>query len=340
MQLDNPLLLIFAGVVLFIITPYLIFSDKGIFNKYRKSKKLQDKEFIENALKFVYDCEYRGAACTINSLAGNLRITTDHCVIIVTELLRLNLIYKIDDRIVLTPEGRTYALRIIRIHRLWEKYLADKTGINEKEWHYQAEIQEHILSENEADELSAILGNPLYDPHGDPIPLRDGEIPPKKGIPLTRLVDGDFAEIVHIEDEPDTIYAQLTALDLHPGMKLRIIDSNTQKIVFECEGDEKILSPIFCANISVVKIEHAQLQVKEYVPLSTLEEGELAKISGISKSIRGLQRRRLLDLGFVHGSEIIKEFSSPNGDPVAFRIKNSLIALRKEQSDKIFIERV
>ena len=75
----------------------------------------------------------------------------------------------------LSSEGRSYALRIIRIHRLWEKYLADETGVDEREWHHSAEEFEHKLTPTDADALAAQIGNPVFDPHGDPIPSTDGD---------------------------------------------------------------------------------------------------------------------------------------------------------------------
>jgi DtxR family Mn-dependent transcriptional regulator len=62
-------------------------------------------------------------------------------------------------------------LKIVRVHRLWEKYLAEETGLNEVDWHPEAELKEHEISFEEANKLAVKLNNPLFDPHGDPIQL-------------------------------------------------------------------------------------------------------------------------------------------------------------------------
>ena len=103
----------------------------------------------------------------------------------------------------LTPEGCSYALRVIRIHRLLESYLAERTGVDESEWHQRADQMEHRVTAAEAEALSAQLGNPSYDPHGDPIPTADGVMPSRRGLPLSALKAGAVARIVHVEDEPD-----------------------------------------------------------------------------------------------------------------------------------------
>ena len=74
----------------------------------------------------------------------------------------------------LTSEGKAGALRIIRVHRLWEHYLAEETGHAADSWHREAEDREHSISATEADELDELMGFPVYDPHGDPIPTDTG----------------------------------------------------------------------------------------------------------------------------------------------------------------------
>ncbi len=88
---------------------------------------------------------------------------------------------------VLTPAGQESALHIIRAHRLWERYLADETGFSEAEWHAQAEFLEHELEPSDVNALSAQLGNPLHDPHGDPIPTAGGDLVTHGGMPLPAL---------------------------------------------------------------------------------------------------------------------------------------------------------
>jgi DtxR family Mn-dependent transcriptional regulator len=102
----------------------------------------------------------------------------------------------------LTPDGRSYALQIVRAHRLWERYLADETGFDETKWHAKAEQYEHQLTPHDATKLAGRLGYPLMDPHGDPIPTAHGELVDRSGQALTTLTPGQDARILHLEDEP------------------------------------------------------------------------------------------------------------------------------------------
>ncbi len=329
------LLLIGSGVV--VLAFWLIYPGTGIIAKIGKRKYERGKEYIENALKFIYKCEYEKKSCSLNGLAGNLKISTDMASSVLVTLSEMNLIEYQGDNFSLTPDGRSYALRIIRIHRIWEKYLSERTSFHEKEWHYKAEEQEHIMSIKEADALAEQLGNPIYDPHGDPIPQKDGSLPPAKGHSLNTLKAGDFARVTHIEDEPQVIYEQILAQDIRPGMQLRVMSCENNKVTIEAEGDEKVFSNAFAANINVTHLHKSEVAEENFNTLATLKPGEKAIVAGISKKVFGLNRRRLLDLGFVPGTEITCLMKSPTGEPTAYSVKGAAIALRDDQVKTIFI---
>jgi len=237
----------------------------------------------------------------------------------------------------LTPAGHEYALHIIRAHRLWERYLADETGYGETQWHDQAEQVEHELSPVEIDQLAAQLGNPTHDPHGDPIPTSDGWIVNQHGLPLTIMEAGQVARITHLEDEPDAVYAQLAAEGLYPGMEVHILEVSPQRVRFWADGDEHVLAPIVAANISV-QLLPKEIPMEPGWTLADLKPGEKGKVTTLSPRCRGAERRRLLDLGIVPGTVIEAEMVSPGGDPTAYLVRDTLIALRKEQAELINIE--
>jgi DtxR family Mn-dependent transcriptional regulator len=285
----------------------------------------------------MYNCEYNNIGCTLNSIAGKLSISEDEAAELITKLEDLGLLLSNQVNLQLTNEGRSYALRIIRIHRLWEKYLADETGLDEREWHISAEEFEHKLTISDAEVLAAQIGNPVFDPHGDPIPTSSGEIPIKTGKPLTDLLFGEFASIIHIEDEPDAIYQQLVAEGLYTGMQVRMLELTRERVKFTANGEECVLAPLFARNITVAPIKFEKPVEGRFKPLSALKVEEKGVVLGISKALRGQQRRRLMDLGVVPGSEIVVEMQSAGGDPSAYRIKGALIALRKKQADRIYL---
>jgi len=335
--MSNPIvtLLIGAGIILIAVTAF--FPQKGFFAKVRRGKNISKKVLIEDALKHLYNCEYNNISCTLNSIAGKLSISEDDAADLITKLEDIGMLTSSQDNLQLTEEGRSYALRIVRIHRLWEKYLADETGLDEREWHISAEEFEHKLTTSDAEVLAAQIGNPVFDPHGDPIPTSSGEIPTKTGKPLTDLKFGEFASIIHIEDEPDAIYQQLVAEGLYIGMQVRMLESTRERVRFTANGEECVLAPLFARNITVAPIKFEKQVEGRFKQLTSLEVGDKGIVLGISKALRGQQRRRLMDLGVVPGSEIIVEMQSIGGDPSAYRIKGALIALRKKQADRIYL---
>lgn len=336
--MNNPLETLIIGILIIFVISIFIWPDKGVIANWKKAKKQSLKIQIEDALKHLYDFEEKGISITLHSLAGHLGVNGDEVASIAETLKEMKLIIIKNEKLYLTSEGRTYALKIIRVHRLWESYLAEETGVKEKDWHIYAEEKEHFIDQNEADLLAAKMGNPSYDPHGDPIPTADGEIPKRKGIPLTEADSNKVFQIVHIEDEPQAIYSQIIAEGLFPGMQIRVIEISKERIKFIAEGEECILPPLIAANLTVVPLLYTDKIKKEFKTLSSLGIGEQGEIVGISKACRGQQRRRLLDFGLVPGTKIIAELESIGKDPIAFNIRGASIALRKSQTDYIYIK--
>ncbi len=318
----------------------LLRPQQGYLWRWQRIRRMAGRVLIEDALKHLYDCEYLQRPATVQSLSGALGISGDKGADLLAQIEARRLLESRQGMVRLTPEGREYALRIIRAHRLWERYLSDETGLSEAEWHKEAERREHAISADEADALAAQMGNPSYDPHGDPIPTSSGDIPPPSGQPLTALPVGQLATIVHLEDEPDAVYAQLVAESLHPGMRVQVTEVSPERIRFWGDGDEHVLAPVVAANISVVSLPSDQVMQGPFETLSMLQPGEKAMVVGISPSCRGLERRRLMDLGILPGTQIEAEMKSPAGDPTAYRIRGALIALRQEQASLIHISRL
>ncbi|RMF03017.1 MAG: ferrous iron transport protein A, partial [Chloroflexi bacterium] len=179
-----------------------------------------------------------------------------------------------------------------------------------------------------------------HDPHGDPIPMASGEFVPHGGQPLTALAAGDLARIVHIEDEPPVVYAQLVAEGLYPGMDVQLKENTPERLTFWAGGAEHVLAPILARNISVAPFSNGKSAADQpFERLSDLKIGETAKVVSILPACRGAERRRFMDLGILPGTVIKAEMVSPGGDPTAYLIRQSLIGLRKEQAQMIHITR-
>jgi DtxR family Mn-dependent transcriptional regulator len=289
----------------------------------------------EHALKHLHHCEFCGLDATSQSLCTTLSVSRRKTNRLLGVLEASGLIRGLEGRWELTDRGRQYALRVIRVHRLWEQYLAEHSGLDESEWHDAADYREHRMTPEQAEALAAKLGHPRFDPHGAPIPTANGDVPPARGEPLSRLDAGQHAVVVHVEDEPAAVYAQLVTQGLSVGARLEVIQSTPDVLRLEVDGEEQVLAPVVAADISVVKLGAPPRPVGRTERLSSLEIGQQAEVVAISPACRGLQRRRLLDLGLVPGTVVGAEFRGTVGEPTAYRVRGALIALRNSQADLI-----
>jgi DtxR family Mn-dependent transcriptional regulator len=306
----------------------------------RRIRRRGDREALEDGLKHLYKSVRFGQRPTLESLAGSLEVSRSRAARLLDTMQRSGLV-DADRPLELTEKGRSHALQVIRTHRLWERYLADRTELGPAEWHASAEAREHELDPSEVEVLSARLGHPRYDPHGDPIPTAAGEIPAPIGHALADLPAGAHARIVHIEDEPDTLYQRLLAMGLHPGMQLTVAARDGAGLRLEADGRELVIDPICAANVTVVADDEAPLPdpLAGAETLVGLRPGDEAEVLGLSPVCEGSQRRRLLDLGMVPGTRIQAEFVSASGGAVAYRLRGAVIALRPEQQRWVRIRR-
>lgn len=331
-----PAYLASFGLVLALV---VLWPKGGLLTRWRAAQRLRGRFLREDALKHILKAEAVGHVPTCESVAGILGLAHDTSARLLEEMEQAGLVSFDQGRLHLCGAGRELAIHIVRAHRLWESYLADRTGVDEARWHRMAERQEHLMTQQEANALDAQLGHPTHDPHGDPIPNAQGQCASDAGQPLNCLPVATPLLITHIEDEPDAIYAQLCAQGLRSGMRAYIIEKTPQRIRFWADGSEQVVAPILANNISAVPIPEtrtADLLAEEY--LSGLKPGHEARIVGLTHACRGAERRRLLDLGFVPGTAIAVEMVSPGGDPTAYRLRGTVVALRRAQAGLVRID--
>ncbi len=337
--MTDPGFALAIGTAILIVMGFVAWPRVGLWARWQDMRRTTHRVLIEDALKHLYDCEYKKLVCTLQSLAGALGVSVNEITQLLSGLESHHLVRFEREGLVLTEEGRSYALRVIRMHRLWERYLADETGVQELQWHIEAEQKEHQMTPAQADALSAQMGDPRFDPHGDPIPTASGDLPIQQGQPMTQLHRGDVARIVHVEDEPEAVYAQLVALGLTPGMHLRILDASAERIRFEADGAESVLAPIVAANVTVLTLNEEPVPETMHDTLDQLEVGKSARVVSLARRCRGQQRRRLMDLGVLPGTLVRAEMRSASGDPTAYIIRGATIALRRAHAGLINIRR-
>jgi DtxR family Mn-dependent transcriptional regulator len=299
-----------------------------------------DRILCEDALKHLYNCETDQTRATVQSLAGQLGISVDRTTQVLAELRGRGLVELKGESFPLTESGKEYGLHLVRAHRLWERYLADRTGVSEVEWHGQAEIREHEISREEADRLWAQLGYPTHDPHGDPLTLAEEGLAQVPGTTLLSLSAGQCGRIVHVEDEPESVYARLVEDGVFPGMEFRVVERTEDSVTILTEGRQKTLGSFEASNVSVEEIEKEEIDFSGTIRMADLEPGQRGEVVILSRATRGLERRRLMDLGILPGTVVEPELRGFGGDPTAYRVRGALIALRKDQSAHIVVRQV
>lgn len=311
----------------------LFLSRSGVRTRWRHARELRRRSLIEDALKHVHAAELRGPLATSESLASRLRCRVGPTIDLIAEMETGGLVRTTGAGITLTPGGRDVAVRVIRAHRLLERYLADELRMPLEAVHGVADEREHAMTVAEAAELDARLGYPRHDPHGDPIPRADGSVSAIEGVALTEHPIGTPAVVVHVEDEPPELFRQIAAAGFEPGTRLEVIEASPTAVVVWDGERERTISPIAAASISVAPLAQPAAPVTR---LTALEPGAQGRV--VALRCNGLTRRRLLDLGVTPGTVIEREFTSPFGEPTAYRVRGALIALRASQASEIEIE--
>lgn len=326
---------IFGGLV--VVTAALVWPRVGVLARFARASRLTERVLLEDALKHVFTCESIGRTATLQSVAGQLEVSTGKAADLLFRLAEHGLVRSEAKGPRLTDAGRDSALRLVRTHRLWERYLADRTGVPPGEWHAEADAKEHLLTPAETEALAARLGHPAWDPHGDPIPTPGGELPDVHRLTLAGVDTGRTVEIVHLEDEPREIYDALLADGLGLGARLDVAERTDHMVRVRARGREWPLSVEVARNVSVRILPEGTRSDQPVSTLLDLEVGETGRVVDISPACQGSQRRRLLDLGVVRGTDIVPELVSMSGDPVAYRIRGALVALRRDQAEWIRI---
>ena len=181
---------------------------------------------IEDYAKAIYALERRaGEAVTTNALAERLGVTPGSASGMVKRLAELGLVEHEPYRgVQLTDDGRRVALEVIRHHRLLELYLVQSLGVPWDRVHEEAEVLEHVLSEELEELIAAKLGNPTHDPHGDPIPTRELTIEEEPTQSLQSLQAAATGRFTRVSDSDPEMLRFLADRGISPGDSFEVID--------------------------------------------------------------------------------------------------------------------
>lgn len=157
----------------------------------------------------------------------------------------------------LTEKGRRVAVDLIRRHRVIELFLSRTLGMSWDELHDDAEILEHAVSDRLVERMYEYLGCPEFDPHGSPIPAKNGSLPPQQGVPLSELAVGQRGRIVEVSDREPEFLRYLTSLNLKIGSELAVKSRAPfgGPISLDVGGQPVAVGPEAGARIRVLAIE-------------------------------------------------------------------------------------
>ncbi|MDX9990639.1 MAG: metal-dependent transcriptional regulator [Anaerolineales bacterium] len=312
----------------------------GLLARLAAWREIHQRELMEDALKHLLDREQQGRHATPQSLAGCLDLSLNKTMELIARIESQNLVESRGNEIHLSPEGERWALHVVRAHRLWERYLADEARMPLKKIHGEAHKREHAMSDAELDLLDAAMGHPTHDPHGDPIPNRDGKMSSQAAVPITAWQAEGLLRITHIEDEPAIAYEQILAAGLRLGQVIRLIEKTSSRYLLSDGENEYFLAPSVATNVHVTPLRDSESALQDAIPLHALTDAQKGEILSLDEGVQGFTRRRFLDLGLTPGTLIYPELKNFFGDPRAYRVRGTLIALRKEQAAQIWVKLV
>jgi len=207
---------------------------------------------MQDYVKAIYKLQQGRDAVSTSEIAERLDVSAASATNMVKRLARLRLVaYTRYQGFALTPAGERIALEIIRHHRLIELYLAQHLGVPLERVHGEAERMEHVLSEEVEARMATALGNPVQDPHGDPIPSRDGSMRDVRYPKLDALAPGAEGVVAHVSDQHPALLRRLARLGVLPGVMLKVLARRRDGCEVEIDGRRLILSHSLSESVRV-----------------------------------------------------------------------------------------
>lgn len=199
----------------------LFFARHAIYLAMPKSPPLSDA--VGDYLKAIWALAKHESVST-KDLANHLGVTAPSVTGMLGKLAKLELIhYERYYGARLTEKGRIEAMRLLRRHRLFETFLIDYLAYSWDEVHEEAERMEHTMSAIFTERLAEKLGQPSFDPHGDPIPTAEGELPQLEGKKITELRVGESLQVTRILSQEGEVLSYLSGLGLCLGVVLELV---------------------------------------------------------------------------------------------------------------------
>ncbi|MFQ5705115.1 MAG: metal-dependent transcriptional regulator [Gemmatimonadales bacterium] len=178
----------------------------------------------EDYLKTIYELQYDGTPAQTSAIAEALDIAPPSVSGMVKRLSEDGYLEYVPYRgVELTGEGLRAALRMVRRHRIVETYLTTKLGYDWDSVHDEAERLEHAVSDELIERMAMALGNPQYDPHGAPIPTKEGLVEETRYVRLADLPVGEVAELRMVGDKDAERLRYVASIGLRPGVSFEVL---------------------------------------------------------------------------------------------------------------------
>ena len=182
-------------------------------------------EAIEDYLKTIYEIQREKGKVATTVLAKRMAIAPASATGMIKKLSEMNLVtHEKYQGVKLTQSGEKIALEVIRHHRLIEVFLSEALGVPWDKVHQEAEKWEHVLSEEMEERIDQLLGFPTSDPHGAPIPKRNGEMDKNANTRLADLQIGQSATVAEVSDSDPDLLRYLGELGLYPDTKINVVN--------------------------------------------------------------------------------------------------------------------
>ncbi|MCC6146803.1 MAG: metal-dependent transcriptional regulator [Anaerolineaceae bacterium] len=195
-------------------------------------------ESTQDYLKAIYELTQAGGGAATSSIADRLSVSPASVTNMVQKLAERQpplVTYRKHYGVELTNEGRLAALRTVRRHRLIEQFLTHVLGYSWDEVHQEAERLEHAISPLFEERLAILLGEPRFDPHGDPIPDANLTLPDSCALPLYRAAPGQVVRVCRVRNDNPALLRYLDELGLRPGLRVRVISSQPVDYTLQVE---------------------------------------------------------------------------------------------------------
>ena len=214
----------------------------------------------EDYLKSIYKLQEKEGKVSTGILAEYLDVKPASATGMIKKLKSMNLVrHERYQGVTLTKAGKAIALEIIRHHRLLELYLYKALGVPWDGVHDEAEKLEHVISEEVEARMDEILGYPTEDPHGSPIPDKNGVLPETSSIPMTELQDGQSCVVAEVSDNDSALLRHLGSFNLYPGTAFRVIEVAPfdGPFTIDIAGQQAVIGREVAKNIYVGKVNEA-----------------------------------------------------------------------------------